>query len=171
MMFETRAVPHHMQKGVVVDVDALKRLMQRHLCVDMSLLMLASELQSIGVLSTPNTLPFYAFMDTFLKELKECPFLDDAPIDAGSRRAQVIELIFVILVMHSAIHALFLDEKAPRRNTPFDIEMLLELEELMGAGDTQAAIFVGVLLLALFRSPTRSTAPRSSLRRWSSRTR
>ena len=154
MMFETRAVPHHMQKGVVVDVDALKRLMQRHLCVDMSLLMLASELQSIGVLSTPNTLPFYAFMDTFLKELKECPFLDDAPIDAGSRRAQVIELIFVILVMHSAIHALFLDEKAPRRNEPFDIEMLLELEELMAAGDTQAAIFAVSFYSHFFRSPT-----------------
>jgi hypothetical protein len=154
MLFDTRAVAHLMQKGARIDVDDLKKMVQQRMTVDMTMLMLAAELQSIGVLSSPNTKAFYAFFDNFLSELKQNPFLDEPPFDAGSRRSQIIELVFVIITMHAAIHALFLDANAPYANHPFDVSMLLHLEGLMATGDLQNAILAICFYSHHFRSPT-----------------
>ena len=152
--FGTRAVPHALQTGGAPMPPDTKRAIRREFQVMRVLMLIASKLQTDGILSFPCTLVFKSFYERFLAQLRDNPWLDTEPPTAGDRRSSIIELLFSFQVTRQALHRTFIADGGLHFDKDFRVEQMLDLQREMCTGDTQTAVLSIGAYSHCFRSPT-----------------
>ncbi len=153
-MFGARAVPHTLVVGAEPLGPEVKTRIRKEFSLMRTLLMIASTLQTDGLLSFPCTLVFKSYYSQFLERLKKNPWLDCQAPNPGDRRSSIIEIMYGFLVTRLAIHRLFLEPGGKHHGRPFSIENMLDLQAEMASGDIQCAILAIGAYSHNFRSPT-----------------
>jgi len=150
--FGERAMPHFQQSGAGSLPPEVKRSIRREFQVMRVLMLIASKLQTDGILSFPCTLVFKSFYERFLAQLRENPWVNTDP--QSIRRSSIIELLFAFQVTRQAIHRLFLQPGGKHFDKEFQVEQMLDLQKEMCTGDVQTAVLAVGAYSHCFRSPT-----------------
>jgi hypothetical protein len=153
-MFGNRAVPHSLVTGAPPLAPEVKRSIRREFAMQRILVMMASKLQTDGVISFPCSLVFKSFYGLFLARMRLNPWLDCDPPTAGDRRSSIIEMLYSFYVNRLVIHRVFLEPGGQHFGKPFAIDQMLDMQPEMASGDVQSAILAIGAYSHSMRSPT-----------------